>query len=351
MATIIYRPTSDISLGHSCNSGSNGYSLISESSADDDSTYIYHDITSINSSTLTSKFRLTTTDNLPDYARVSSCYLHVRARSTGSGSYSGTFKISTGSSNSLKLNTSYSDSSASTGMTAQVYASSELPTSFDVEVSTTGRLSNSKGNSYQLRITQIYVVITYEETHPVTYDSVGDAGTSDTSPKNQTVYAGDKIVYSATLLPNYEFVGWYRDPAYSSIQSAKNPWTINVSSSQPSGKFTFYAKTQLVIVPIITVGTPNKSIISDEKGYNECICEFTSDSELVQWEARATKSNVTPARGVGLLVEEGNTLAAGVSANIYVLDSELTDGDGDYVITVYGKSTSGHWSDGSYEAN
>ena len=40
MATLILRPVSDESLNHSCNSGSSGYSLISDSSADDDYTYI-----------------------------------------------------------------------------------------------------------------------------------------------------------------------------------------------------------------------------------------------------------------------------------------------------------------------
>ena len=41
MATLILRPINDRSLKHSCSSGSSGYAMISESSADDDSTYIY----------------------------------------------------------------------------------------------------------------------------------------------------------------------------------------------------------------------------------------------------------------------------------------------------------------------
>lgn len=111
-----------------------------------------------------------------------------------------------------------------------------------------------------------------------------------------------------------------------------------------------YTEPVTEIIPVISVGIQSKSIISDETGYNECICEFTSDSDLIQWEARATKSGVTPARGVGLLVEEGTILTANTAGTISVLYTELTDGDGDYVITVYGRSTSGHWSDGSYES-
>lgn len=96
--------------------------------------------------------------------------------------------------------------------------------------------------------------------------------------------------------------------------------------------------------PTITVGTPSRTIISDESGYDQCVCTFQSDIDLQAWEARATKSGTTPARGVGLLVESGTTLAANTDATIYVDNEELTNGDGEYTITVYGQSTGGVWS-------
>lgn len=96
--------------------------------------------------------------------------------------------------------------------------------------------------------------------------------------------------------------------------------------------------------PIITVGTPNKAIISDEAGYDECRCTFTADMDLSQWEARATKKGTTPARGVGLLVESGGALARGTAGTVSVVYEELTNGDGEYTITVYGCSASGIWS-------
>lgn len=92
------------------------------------------------------------------------------------------------------------------------------------------------------------------------------------------------------------------------------------------------------------MGTPSRTIISDETGYDQCVCTFKSDLDLQAWEARATKG-VTPARGVGLLVESGTTLAANVNATIYVDNEELTNGDGEYTITVYGQSTGGVWSE------
>ena len=116
------------------------------------------------------------------------------------------------------------------------------------------------------------------------------------------------------------------------IQNVQANHTIVVASSSPGNP------------PVITVGTPSRSAISDETGYNQCVCTFSSDIALQAWEARATKSGITPARGVGLLVESGGSLAAGANGTIYVDWNELTDGDGEYTITVYGQSTGGVWS-------
>jgi|GEM_PF-2905058 len=97
--------------------------------------------------------------------------------------------------------------------------------------------------------------------------------------------------------------------------------------------------------PVITVNTPSRTIISDESGFDQCVCTFSSDLALAQWEARATKAGTTPARGVGLLVESGGPLAAGATGTVTVDDEELTQGDGEYTITVYGQSTGGVWSE------
>lgn len=99
------------------------------------------------------------------------------------------------------------------------------------------------------------------------------------------------------------------------------------------------------VPPTITVGTPSRTIISDETGYDQCVCTFQSNMALQAWEARATKEGTTPARGVGLLVESGGALAANTNATIYVENEELTNGDGVYTITVYGQSTGGVWSE------
>lgn len=120
-------------------------------------------------------------------------------------------------------------------------------------------------------------------------------------------------------------------------------WVYTIASVTTD--HTIVVAATVVTPPVITVGTPSRIRISDETGYDQCVCTFASDIALQAWEARATKAGVTPARGVGLLVESGGALAANTNATIYVDDEELTQGDGEYTITVYGQSTGGVWSE------
>lgn len=119
---------------------------------------------------------------------------------------------------------------------------------------------------------------------------------------------------------------------------------VDTTSIENSNIPLVYIFTDAPSAPVITVGTPSQTAISAVTGHDQCVCTFTSNMALQQWEARATKAGVTPARGVGLLVESGTTLAANTQATIYVENEELTQGDGEYTITVYGQSTDGVWS-------
>lgn len=124
---------------------------------------------------------------------------------------------------------------------------------------------------------------------------------------------------------------------------------ITVCSSTSSSAYVYVYGAEIAVTyslpaPVITVGNPSRTIISDESGFDQSTCTFRSDLALQAWEARATKAGTTPARGVGLLVESGTTLAANTDATVVVDDEELTNGDGEYTITVYGQSTGGVWS-------
>jgi hypothetical protein len=165
MATLILRPSNDESLGHSCSSGSSGYAMISESSADDDSTYIYQSISGTSSASATSKFKLTGTMPSGSF-KITGAKLYVRGRSSGSGTYSGTYKLSIDTSSSnLSLSTSYqnsSNTSAASSLINNTYTSSNFP-SISVEITTKGNKSSSKDSNFNIRITQAYLELTYEE--------------------------------------------------------------------------------------------------------------------------------------------------------------------------------------------
>lgn len=98
--------------------------------------------------------------------------------------------------------------------------------------------------------------------------------------------------------------------------------------------------------PVITIGTPSRTKISAISGHDQSTVTFQSDIALQSWEARATLQGITPAHGVGLLVESGGSLEANTDATVYVDDEELTQGDLEYTISIFGLSTEGRWSDG-----
>lgn len=96
--------------------------------------------------------------------------------------------------------------------------------------------------------------------------------------------------------------------------------------------------------PIVTIDAIDKYRISRVSGINECICKFHCNIDVAEWEARATREGESSGRGIGLLVESGTGLKAGNVGVVSVLDSELSKGDGDYLIRIYTKSNDGVWS-------
>ena len=165
MATLTLRPVSDESLNHSCSSGSSGYAMISESSSDDDSTYIYQTVSSTSSASVTSSFTLGGT--MPSgLFKITGATLYVRGRSSADYKYSGTYQLSIDSSaSSMSLSTSYQTSSSTgvaTSLINNTYTSSNFP-SLSVAITTTGKKSSTKDDDFQIRITQVYLQLEYEE--------------------------------------------------------------------------------------------------------------------------------------------------------------------------------------------
>ena len=96
--------------------------------------------------------------------------------------------------------------------------------------------------------------------------------------------------------------------------------------------------------PVVTIDSIDKYRISRVLGINECICRFHCNIDVAEWEARATREGESSGRGIGLLVERGTNLKTGSTGIVSVLDTELSKGDGDYLIRIYAKSDDGVWS-------
>ena len=170
MATLILRPTSDISLGHTCSSGSSGYAMLDEETADDNSTYIQQTVSSGSTSSKTSSFKFTA--EMPvSKLKITAIKAYVRATSTSSSSYDSyslnyTVSINgkTSSSQSMSLSSSYSTKSVSLSTSTFNLSNVEINNlnnlNFQMSITTSGYRDK---NTFYIRITQIYLEITYEE--------------------------------------------------------------------------------------------------------------------------------------------------------------------------------------------
>jgi hypothetical protein len=110
--------------------------------------------------------------------------------------------------------------------------------------------------------------------------------------------------------------------------------------------------------PVITLVSESRTVISDEAGVDTSLVKFTSDVDMIEWEARADGTG----NGTGLLV--GNETCslennykvgawalgakpftsynnANVEKQFNVDWNELTNGDKTYKINIYARNTDG----------
>lgn len=224
--TLIFRPSADVSVNHTRSSGSTGYSLIADVNADDNSTYISQTLSSTSSTSMSSTFTLTSSNELPPYNyKITAVRLYSRAMgasNNGSGSYACYFAAGTAAGGS-------SNNAATSGNTTSSYTtlnseSSELLTAINneleltqefpvisVKVTTTGTKSSDKNasNGY-IRVTQIYAEFDYEETvfqppeeeegvnyYPLTISSIN----ATTTPNNGTTRLQEGSNQTITIIP------------------------------------------------------------------------------------------------------------------------------------------------------
>lgn len=81
-----------------------------------------------------------------------------------------------------------------------------------------------------------------------------------------------------------------------------------------------------------------------------CKVVFSVDEDFITFEARATTVKQEPGRGVGTLVNSMNStlpnyFPADTDYAFVIADTNLTQGDGLYTISLYAESKDGIWSD------
>lgn len=164
--TITFRPSRDVNVSHSKSSGSSGYALIADTTADDNSSYIYQSISSTSNSSVSSTFILT--GNIPSgRINVTAVRLYSRARKSGNGetaSYNCYFAINTtsggsssNSATSATLSSSYSTSNKSsselvTQINNYIDSNNAFP-SVSVKITSQGSKYSSKDSDGYVRIT------------------------------------------------------------------------------------------------------------------------------------------------------------------------------------------------------
>lgn len=169
MAVAILRPVADETLKHSCSSGSSGYILINEDSADGNSTYIYHEAEKNSSAYLESEFRLSSPSEKK--IKINSYKVYISACRTGTKDataraslkyYNPKGKVVYGDINDVT--TQYSVCECSMGVWKNVIIDSFKDSyAAHIIMFSSAIKSNDKDDNFQVRITQVYAVLDYEE--------------------------------------------------------------------------------------------------------------------------------------------------------------------------------------------
>lgn len=91
--------------------------------------------------------------------------------------------------------------------------------------------------------------------------------------------------------------------------------------------------------------TINKNKISAVSGFDFMQVTFYADSSYKQFECRATKAGSDWGLGIGSLIATFSQTPANTSRTFEVYDDFLTNGDGEYRISLYVQGEDGAWND------
>ena len=170
--TLILRPSSDVNHQHNLSSGSTCYAMLMETTADDDATYIYQDISEIGTSTQSASSTIMLSGNqISGNITVTGVTLFSRARKSGGNeiaNYDCTFSISSGTlgNTSASLSPSYTnatntDTNMVNILNQYIVDNHALPTQIQCVIHSSGHKNQWKDGDGYIRITQVYAAIDY----------------------------------------------------------------------------------------------------------------------------------------------------------------------------------------------
>lgn len=301
MATLILRPSSDISVGHDKSTGSNGYSLINESTADGDSTYIAGKNSGNSYKSHTSNFVVSGT-NPSGAFRITGISVTLNARHDGDSANNGYAKVNAqvtmrnGSGLSQKsseqnVTTSYANYTFTFSPSTLGIANVDLATIndlFSLEVITNSKPKSTSYKNYNVRVTQAYITITYEESSTPVYTCAAvNVENTLVSVSKAVVLQGEQVTFTAYPTTGSTFAGWFSDPACTSASrvSSSTSYTVTVNSD-----LTLYAKSDWIMYHFTVGAQPQDGTASVNKStahYGEQViftCNVTHDNrEFYGW--------------------------------------------------------------------
>lgn len=243
MATLILRPVADVQLNHSKSSGSNGYSLISEATADGESSYIYYEIAKNKTGSATSVFKVSGSSS--NKIRISSLRLNINAKvnndfDSASLAYNLYFNGVEGASGSNDLSKSFANygktySAADFGFADTIFDSFDAA---NLQVHILTSLDADKNNALRAYVTQMYLEVTYDEVSTTyTCSAIAGENVASASASKTIVTPGETVTFTATLNPGCSFDGWYTAASGGTKVSGNEIYTTTINAST-----TLYAK-------------------------------------------------------------------------------------------------------------
>lgn len=247
--TLTIYPISDVSFNHSMypTNTTNGYTLIYDTTSDDNITYLYHQLNKT-TSTKTSSFKCG--DNSVSkkiYLRgVSYLFRGMYNASTGgwgsvtsvTANVTPTISINGGTSTNgsqASVTESYTDYSGNftnvSGLNT-IY-SSIYDANIVLGLQTSGLYQMSEKNksaTVQLRITQVNVTITYDDVFDCSAVAVAGSGIATTSVSKSEAVDGETVTFTATVDGDVEFDGWYSDSACTNKVSSNATYQTTITA-------------------------------------------------------------------------------------------------------------------------